>query len=240
MGCYPLKVNLPILITLQEKNNVVHEELNTLQDFGIPITLLEVILCFNGDQKKIDFNISSVVKANVTEFEALTNKNIEETLGFLKTTLASYHHEVKHLVVLVIFIVVVDYGFKQEELYFQLFMLADKLNIGLILKFKQEAGQFVVAGYVLTYPAAFYKIVLSANESEKLKKTLKMLAFVECAEGDPDMAPLVGDCSEEFFKLVRDKLLFPLHIGTCKVGGLLPLSVSQSSQMNCKYTYSIY
>jgi hypothetical protein len=93
---------------------------------------------------------------------------------------------------------------------------------------------------VLTYPAAFYKIVLGANESEKLKKTLKMLAFVECAEGDPDMAPLVGDCSEEFFKLVRDKLLFPLHIGTCKVGGLFSLSVSQSSQMNCKYTYSIY
>jgi hypothetical protein len=38
---------------------------------------------------------------------------------------------------------------------------------------------------VLNHPAAFYKIVLGANESEKLKRTLKMLAFVECGEGDP-------------------------------------------------------
>ena len=42
-----------------------------------------------------------------------------------------------------------------------------------------------MAGYVLNHPAAFYKIVLGANESEKLKRTLKMLAFVECGEGDP-------------------------------------------------------
>jgi hypothetical protein len=51
------------------------------------------------------------------------------------------------------------------------------------------------------------------------------LAFVECGEGDPEMAPLVGDYLEDFFKLVRDKLLFSLHIGTCKVGGLLLLGV---------------
>jgi hypothetical protein len=139
MGCYPVKVNLPILITLQEKNNVVHQELNTLQDLIIPMTLLEVILCFNCDQKKIDLNISSGVKTNMTKLEAPPNKNFEETLGFLKTIHASYHHEVKHLVVLAIFIVVVDYGFKQEEPYFQLFTLADKLNIRLVLKFKQEA-----------------------------------------------------------------------------------------------------
>jgi hypothetical protein len=75
------------------------------------MTLLEVILCFNGDQKKIDFNISSGVKANVTELEAPTNKYFEETLGFLKIIVASYHHEVKQFV-LVIFIVVVDYSFK--------------------------------------------------------------------------------------------------------------------------------
>jgi hypothetical protein len=48
----------------------------------------------------------------VTELEAPTNKNFEETLGFLKTILGSYHHEVKHLVVLAIFIVVMDYSFK--------------------------------------------------------------------------------------------------------------------------------
>ena len=98
--------------------------------------LLEVILCFNGDQKKIDFIISNGVKANVTEFEAPTNTKFEETVGFLKTILASYHHEVKHSVVLAIFIVVVDYDFKVEELYFQLFMLADKLNLSLVLKCK--------------------------------------------------------------------------------------------------------
>jgi hypothetical protein len=43
------------------------------------------------------------------ELEGPPNKNFEETLGFFKTILASYHHEVKHLVVLPIFIVVVDY-----------------------------------------------------------------------------------------------------------------------------------
>jgi hypothetical protein len=136
IGCYPLKANLPSLITFQEMNNVVHKELNTLQDLGIPMILLEVILCFNGDQKKIDFIISNGVKANVTEFEAPTNTKFEETVGFLKTILASYHHEVKHSVVLAIFIVVVDYDFKVEETYFQLFMLADKLNLSLVLKCK--------------------------------------------------------------------------------------------------------
>jgi hypothetical protein len=39
------------------------------------------------------------------------------------------------------------------------------------------------------------------------------------------MATLVGDYLEDFFKLVRDKLLFPLHIGICKVAGLLSLGV---------------
>jgi hypothetical protein len=71
MSCYPLKVNLPSLITFQEMNNVVHDEQNTLQDLEIPMTLLEVILCLNGDQKKIDFNISSGDKANMTEFREL-------------------------------------------------------------------------------------------------------------------------------------------------------------------------
>jgi len=48
-----------------------------------------------------------------------------------------------------------------------------------------------------------------------------MLAFVECGERDPEMDTLVGDNLEDFFKLVRDKLLFLLHIGTCNVGGSL-------------------
>jgi hypothetical protein len=65
-----------------------------------------------------------------------------------------------------------------EELYFQLFTLADKLNLGLLLKFKQEAGQFVVDGYMLNHAAAVSKMVLNANESVKLERTLKMLAFV--------------------------------------------------------------
>jgi hypothetical protein len=59
----------------------------------------------------------------------------------------------------------------------------------------------------------------------KLERTVKMLAFVECGEGDPDMGTLVGDNLEDFFKLVRDNLLFSLHIGTCKVCGLLSLGV---------------
>jgi len=58
----------------------------------------------------------------------------------LKTILAKYHHEVKHMIVLVIFIATLDYSFKHEEPYFQLFTLADKLNLGLVLKFKQEEG----------------------------------------------------------------------------------------------------
>jgi hypothetical protein len=53
------------------------------------------------------------------------------------------------MVVLAIFIVAMDYSFKHEKPYFQLFTLAEKLNLGLVLKFKQEKGQFVVAGYVL-------------------------------------------------------------------------------------------
>jgi len=39
-----------------------------------------------------------------------------------------------------------------------------------------------------------------------------MLAFVECGEGDPEMATFVGDYLKYFFKLVKDKLLFSLHI----------------------------
>ncbi|KAL9354417.1 hypothetical protein Peur_052387 [Populus x canadensis] len=105
-------------------------------------------------------------------------------------------------------------------------MLADKLNLRLVLKFKEEGGQFVVAGYVSNHLAAFYKIVLNANESMKLKRNLEMLAFVECGEAGPEMGTLVaGDNLEDFFKLVRDKLLFLLHIGTCKVVGFLSLGV---------------
>jgi hypothetical protein len=44
------------------------------------------------------------------------------------------------MVVLALLIVALDYGFKDDEPYFQLFMLADKLNLGLVLKFKEEAG----------------------------------------------------------------------------------------------------
>jgi hypothetical protein len=68
------------------------------------------------------------------------------------------------MVVLVVLIVALDYSFKDDEPYFQLFMLAEKLNLGLILKFKEEAGQFVVAGYMPIHPAVFYKIVLNGNE----------------------------------------------------------------------------
>jgi len=39
IGCYPLKDNLTSLITFQEMNNVVHQELNTLQNLGIPMTI---------------------------------------------------------------------------------------------------------------------------------------------------------------------------------------------------------
>jgi hypothetical protein len=52
-----------------------------------------------------------------------------------------------------------------------------------------------------------------------------MLAFVKCGEGDPEVAIVVGDYLEDFFKLVRDKLIFLLLIGICKVGGLLSLGV---------------
>jgi len=95
------------------------------------------------------------------------------------------------MVVLIILIVALDYAFKEDELYFQLFTLADKLNLRLVLKFKEEAGQFVVAGYMPNHPAAFYKIVLNANESIKLERTL-------------EMATLIGDYLEDFFKLVKD------------------------------------
>jgi hypothetical protein len=97
MGYYPLKVKFPSLITFKEMNNVVHQELNTLQHLRIPMTIQEVIMCFNGDQNKIDFNISSRIKANMEELKALTNKNFQETLGFLKTILARYHHDMKHM-----------------------------------------------------------------------------------------------------------------------------------------------
>jgi len=108
MGCYPLKVNLPSLITFQEMNNVVHQELNTLQNLGISMTIQEVILCFNGDHKKIDFNISSGVKANMEELEAPPNKNFKETL---KTILARYHHDMKHMRCL-------DYFYRRSRLWF--------------------------------------------------------------------------------------------------------------------------
>jgi hypothetical protein len=52
-----------------------------------------------------------------------------------------------------------------------------------------------------------------------------MVAFVECGEGDLEIAPLDGYYFEDFFKLVRDKLLFLLYIGLYKVAGLLPLGV---------------
>jgi len=112
---------------------------------------------------------------------------------------------------LTIFIAALDYGLKQE-LNFQLFTLDDKLNLWLVLKLKQEEGQFVVARYVLNHAAAFSKIVRNMDESTKLERTLKMLTFIECGEGDPEMTTLFADYLEKIFKLVRDKLLFPLHI----------------------------
>jgi len=74
---------------------------------------------------------------------------------------------------------------------------------------------------MLNHPTTFSKIVLNTNESTKLERTLKMLTFIECGEGDPEMTTLFGDYLENFLKLVRDKLLFPLHIGIYKVTGLL-------------------
>jgi hypothetical protein len=56
---------------------------------------------------------------------------------------------------------------------------------------------------------------------KKLEMTLQKLAFIECSEGDPEMATMVGNYLEYFFKLVRDKFLFQLHIRICKVTGLL-------------------
>ncbi|KAG6777839.1 hypothetical protein POTOM_017677 [Populus tomentosa] len=144
------------------------------------------------------------------EMATLIGDNLED---FFK--LGMFRHgvnEVKHMVVLTIFIVVLDYGFKEEEPYFKLFTLADKLNLGLLLKFEEKAVHFVVVGYLPNHQTVFYKILLNANESMKLERTLKMVAFVECGEGDPEMATLIGDNLEDFFKLVRDKLLFPLHI----------------------------
>jgi len=41
---------------------------------------------------------------------------------------------------LVILIVPLYYSFKKDESYFQLFMLVDKLNLGLVLKFKEKAS----------------------------------------------------------------------------------------------------
>jgi hypothetical protein len=76
------------------------------------MTILDVILCFNDDHNKIDFNISNRVQANMEELEVPTNKNFEETLGFLKTILARYHHDMKHMDVLTIFIAILDYGLK--------------------------------------------------------------------------------------------------------------------------------
>ena len=144
------------------------------------------------------------------------------------------------MVVLAIFIATLDYDFKKEEPYFQLFTLANKLNLGLVLKFKQKESQFVVAGYVLNHLGAFYKIVINANESIKLERTLKMLAFIERGEGDPKMVTLVDDYLKDFFKLVRNKLLFPLHIGNAKLLVYFPLGVWQSYHIICKNKYSIY
>ena len=59
--------------------------------------ILDVIMCFNDAHNKIDFYISSGVKANIEELEASPNKNFKETLGFLKTILARYHHDMKHM-----------------------------------------------------------------------------------------------------------------------------------------------
>jgi len=78
------------------------------------------------------------------------------------------------MVVLAILIIGLDYGFEEDERYFQLFTFGDNLNLGLVLKFKKEADKFLVAGYVSNHLAAFYKIVLNANESLKLERTLKM------------------------------------------------------------------
>jgi len=78
MSCYPLKANLPSLITFQEMNNVVHQEIITLQNLETPMTIQEVIPCFNGDQKKIDFNISSGVTANMEELEEPITKTFKK------------------------------------------------------------------------------------------------------------------------------------------------------------------
>jgi len=129
------------------------------------------------------------------------------------------------MVVLAILIVPLYYSFKEDEPYFQLFTLADKLNLGLVLKFKEEAGRIGVAGYVLNHLAAYYKIVLNTNESMKLERNLNILVFVECGEWDIEMGTFVGEKLEDFFKPIRDKLLLPLHIGTCKVCGLFSLGV---------------
>jgi len=75
------------------------------------MTIQEVIPYFNGDHKKIDFNISSGVKANMEELEAPPNKNFKETMGFLKTILARYHHDMKHMRCL-------DYFYRRSRLWF--------------------------------------------------------------------------------------------------------------------------
>jgi len=76
------------------------------------MTILDVILCFNGDHNKIDFNISNGVQANMEELEVPTNKNFEETLGFLKTILARYHYDMKHMRCL-------DYFYHRSRLWFE-------------------------------------------------------------------------------------------------------------------------
>jgi len=63
-----------------------------------------------------------------------------------------------------------------------------------------------VARYVLNHPAAFFRVVLNTYESVKLERTLKMVTFIECGEGDPEMTTLFGDYLENFFKLVSDYL----------------------------------
>jgi len=59
---------------------------------------------------------------------------------------------------------------------------------------------------VLNHPTAFFRGVLNTYESVKLERTLKMVTFIECGEGDPEMTTLFGDYLEKFFKLVSDYL----------------------------------
>jgi hypothetical protein len=61
--------------------------------------------------QKLRSNICSGVKANMEELEASPNKNFKETLGFLKTILARYHYDMKHIGCL-------DYFYRRSRLWF--------------------------------------------------------------------------------------------------------------------------